>query len=128
MKKPSEQIYQLACGVAAWRPDGTVEQSDKFEALMMWLDAEAERALPKPVVCPECSATGVKSRIVKKQRSNTVTALYREPKQLFDDDGREHFHDDDDRRGPASYTCSAGHTFSVESMTPCWCGWPEKKA
>jgi hypothetical protein len=62
--------------------------------------------------------------IVKSFRGGATMDVYYEPKFVFDEDGREHQHDENYQHTRVGYTCAAGHRFSVVTMTPCWCGWP----
>lgn len=123
MKKPSEQILEFV-GAAARELQGHDRLTMMVGAIMRHLDNEAERALPKPVVCSECAAAGKKSRIVKVFRGGATMDLYYEPKFHFDEDGREHHHDENRQAFAAGYECEAGHRFTVRGITPCWCGWP----
>jgi hypothetical protein len=129
MKKPSEQIREIALArmsegerLANW---GHVTPT--IADVIAYLDAEAERALPKPVICPECTASGAKSKIINVHRGGAVRDVYFEPKVVFDEDGREHHHDEIRQSYRVGYKCANGHTFGVSSITPCWCGWPEGK-
>ncbi len=49
--------------------------------------------------------------------------MYYKPNIIFDDDGNEHFHDENYQSKKLSYTCDNGHQFSVLTTKPCWCGW-----
>jgi hypothetical protein len=133
--KPSERIRQIALAdaestqdgrdrlLASWgHPDISIVHVERY------LDEEAERAKPKPVICPECTEAGTKSRIVKSHHGGgAINAVYYERKIVFDEDGREHNHDEQHQSHSSGYECSLGHRFSVRRVTPCWCGWTGEK-
>jgi hypothetical protein len=123
MKAPSQAVLDIARSFTNVVYSDIEDTRLVLRALLMYLDQEAERAKPTPVVCPECTAAGAKSKIVKRHTGGATMDVYYPPKFHFDDDGREHFHDENRQTNRVGYECAAGHQISVLVSAPCWCGW-----
>ena len=122
--KPSDKIRQIL------QQHGSPETPDVvLSVLTQYLDEQHEKAKPKPIICQECVAQGKPSKIVSSFRNFATMDVYHEPVFHFDEDGREHFHDENRQRHRVGYRCANGHEFNfMETTTPCWCGWPDKDA
>ena len=72
------------------------------------------------MICDQCRKEGKKSTLIC--GPSTTTLIYCSP--FYDEEGKLHHHDSNVTM--SSYTCSNGHTFSLNSSGSCWCGWPNK--
>lgn len=72
------------------------------------------------VLCPECQAAGVKSRVTSFGSVATMMGC----RSFYDEEGRRHLHDKNTIT--ESLRCSNGHDFERKYKRPCWCGWPAK--
>lgn len=124
-KNPSQAVLDIARGLTNAIHLDEEDPRLVLRALLTYLDEEAQRAKPEPIICPECTTAGAKSKIVRSYRGGGATMDLGppEPKFYFDDDNREHDHDENYQERRAGYTCSNGHTFTVNRTIPCWCGW-----
>jgi hypothetical protein len=124
MKTPSQSVHEIARGLTNAINSDAEDPRIVLRALLTHLDQEAERAKPEPIICPECTAAGAKSKIVRSHHGGATMDLGPpEPKFYFDDDGREHDHDENQQERRTGYSCNNGHTFTVTRTIPCWCGW-----
>ncbi len=124
IKAPSQDVLEIARGLTNAINSDVEDPRLVLRALLTYLDQEAERAKPAPVVCPECTAAGSKTKIVEVHRGGGAARdSYTKPTFFFDEDGREHDHDEKYQSRQTGYTCSNGHGFSVTRTIPCWCGW-----
>jgi hypothetical protein len=71
------------------------------------------------MICPECKAAGLTSRVFPLGAMTTLmgSATY------YDEHGQ--FHDHDPNTTTSSYECSNGHKWYSERRHTCWCGWGE---
>ena len=74
-----------------------------------------EASIAQNAVCPVCQVKGAKIQV-------TSTFLGIIP--YFEPDGREHYHDRNQRL--ANLTCLNGHEHSIQIFNTCWCGWKQQ--
>lgn len=74
------------------------------------------------MICPECKAQGLKSRVEDLGSSRTLLGY----RPFYDEDGKRHVHDPNTIT--TSYRCSNDHVWTVKRKRECWCGWPNKRS
>jgi hypothetical protein len=72
------------------------------------------------MICETCKAEGKTSKVYGGM--GTVTCAYYQP--YYDEQGEYHNHDANIKT--SGYSCSNGHSWTVQSTGSCWCGWPNK--
>lgn len=65
------------------------------------------------MICDQCHGEGQTSKIYDNGTATTLLA----PSHFYDEEGQEHLHDPNTRK--TLYSCSNGHSFTVESKVPC---------
>lgn len=114
MKTPSQSVLDIASAATRAQGRNVVDSADMFRALLTYLDQEAEKQKPEPVICPECTASGTKSKIVHAGRGGATMDVYFKPIIVFDEDGREHHH------AAALANALAGLRSALRGMAATW--------
>jgi hypothetical protein len=73
-------------------------------------------------VCVEEKKTSTVRLDLQNGRWETVPAVYFEPDEFYDEDGRYHNHTGTARSPTKSFKCSNDHKFKVTKEPGCWCG------
>jgi hypothetical protein len=68
------------------------------------------------VLCPECKATGLKSRVNPGMAMETCMGV----DSYYDEEGRYHRHDPNITT--QGFVCSNGHSWYTKTPSVCWCG------
>ena len=73
-----------------------------------------------PIQCIECKKV---DRVQVAYPQDAFTTCMGYPEHT-DKEGRHHYHDGN--RVTRRYECPYGHSFEIQTVGTCWCGWPEK--
>ena len=67
--------------------------------------------------CPICIQEGKKSTTQSHGGTSTLMSY----QSFYDEEGKNHHHDRN--TSSYSYSCSNGHSYTVNRQGSCWCGW-----